>query len=84
MAAEKALVQPATSFCSRDAIKEFASAEKTAASQRLLEEIRKSFKGSLIKSLVATLLLPCELPEVSFLLILGRVGHAPHQAYEAI
>lgn len=55
-----------------------------AVSKPFLEETRKSFNGRLIKSLVALCSCPQELPEVSFPLILGRVGYAPHQACETI
>lgn len=64
--------------------KDFASSENTAVSWCFLEEIRKFFKGSLRKSLVATMLMPCGLPEVFRLFVLGRVGCASHQTYEAV
>lgn len=64
--------------------KDVSSAEITAVLQCFREEIGKFFKGSLRKPLVATTLTLCGLPEVSRLFVLGRVGRASHQTYEAV
>lgn len=85
MEVEKVLASPCHFLRQqRHTFKDFASAEKLGSFKAFPGGNQEVFQWQANKIFSCPMFMPRELPEVSFPLILGRVGYAPHQACETI